>query len=220
LWIVTLLTGCAFHHPLGAGWEDLPAEGREAGAIEVVRTALAQRGGRIPGRPGSEENEVLFVGGRLAIYRPCCEQSGADVSPGNLAVLLFQDIVSLQRRVVYDFPSHPEDLSIYLRWKSPSAWGVRADESLLSPLLSRVRLGGALLLLPQRPRETYRRLEAALEYLLSLPRPPEGIERAVEGILRQSVEEKRDRARFELDVLAALRAHLPELSSGSGSAEK
>jgi hypothetical protein len=211
LWIVALLTGCGFHHPLGAGWEDLPAEGREAGAIEAVRTALAQRGARIPDRPGSEENEVLFVGRRLAVYRPCCGQSGADASPGNLAVLLFQDIVSVQRRVVYDFPSHPEDLSIYLRWKSPSAWGVRAEGSLLSPLLSRLGRGGAVLLLPQRPRETYRRLEAALKYLLSLPRPPEGVERAVEGILRQSVEEERSRAAFEADVLAALGAHLPAL---------
>lgn len=211
LWMVTLLAGCGFHHPLGAGWEDLPAEGRETAAIEAVRTALAQRGGRIPGRPGSQENEVLFVGRRLAIYRPCCGQSDAEASPGNLAVLLFRDIVRLERRVVYDFPSQPEDLSIYLRWKSPSAWGVRAEGSLLSPLLSRVRRGGAVLLLPQRPRDTYRRLEAALEYLLSLPPPPEGVERAVEGILRQSFQEERDRARFEADVLAALGAHLPEL---------
>jgi hypothetical protein len=219
-WIVTLFTGCAFHHPLGAEWEGLPIEGKEARAIEAVRTAIAQRGGRIPGRPGAEENQVLLVDRRLAVYRPCCERPGADVSPGNLAVLLFQDIVGLERRVVYDFPSHPEDLSIYLRRKSPSVWGVGADESLLSPLLSRVGRGGAVLLLPHRPRETYWRLEAALEYLLSLPRPREGVGLAVEGILRQSVEEKRERERFETDVLAALREHLAEPSNGTDGAEK
>jgi hypothetical protein len=220
LWVLALFTGCAFHHPLGTEWEGLPVEGREARAIEAVRTALAQRGGRIPGRPGAEENQVLFVDRRLAVYRSCCEELGADLSPGNLAVLLFQDIVNLERRVVYDFPSHPEDLSIYLRRKSPSVWGVQADESLLSPLLSRVGRGGAVLLLPRRPRETYSRLEAALEFLLSLPRPREGVGPTVEAILRQSVEEKRDRAGFEAEVLAALGDPLGALSNGAGGRER
>jgi hypothetical protein len=219
LWVLALVTGCGFHHPLGADWEGLPIEGRETRAIEAVRTTLAQRGGRIPGRAGAEESQVLFVDRRLAIYGPCCEQSGAEVSPGNLAVLLFQDILRLERRVVYDFPSQPEDLSIYLRRKSPSVWGVQADESLLSPLLSKVGRGGAVLLLPQRPRETYRRLEAAFECLLSLPRPREGPGLAVEGILRQSVEEERNRGRFEAEVLAALGEYLAEPSDSADEKE-
>jgi hypothetical protein len=198
----------------------LPVEVREARAVETVRTALAQRGSRIPDRPGAEENQVLFVDRHLAIYRPCCEQAGAEVPPGNLAVLLLQDIVGLERRVLYDFPSHPEDLSIHLRHKSPSVWGVQADESLLSPLLSRVGRGGAVLLLPRRPRETYRRLEAALEYLLSLPRPREGLGLAVERILRRSAEERRDRGRFRAEVLAALEGHLAELSDSAEEAEE
>lgn len=218
-WILLLVACCASQHPLGAEWESLPLEEREARAIETVRTVLAQRGARIPRRPGIEENEVLFVDRRLAIYAPCRERPGADVPPRNLSVLLFQDITGLERRVLYDFPSHPEDLSIYLWRQSPSVWGVQANEPLLSPLLSRIGLGDPALLLPQRPGETYWRLDAALEYLLSLPRPREGPGLAVEKILRHSVEEKRDRARFEAEVLATLEEYLAEFSDSADKPE-
>ena len=204
LWTIPLLLACASPHPLGADWQSLPVEARETRATETVRSVLAERGSKIPGRPGSEESQVLFVDRRLVVYRPCCAQSGAEVSAGNLAVLLFHDIQRLERRVVYDFPSQPEDLSIYLRWKSPSVWGVRAHSSILTPLLSRVGLEGPVLLLPQRPRETYRRLKAALEYLLTLPRPREGAGATVEEILRQAAEDDRDPPTFEAEVLAAL----------------
>ena len=195
---------CASQHPLGAGWESLPLDEREASAIETVRTALAQRGARIPRRPGVEENLVLFVDRRLAVFAPRLERSGKDALPGNLSVLLFQDIAGLERRVLYDFPSHPEDLSIYLRSESPSVWGVQAHDFLLSAFVSRIGLAGPVLLLSQRPAETYRRLDAALEYLLSLQRPTEGPGPAVERILRHAAGETRDRARFEAEVLAAL----------------
>jgi hypothetical protein len=204
LWVLSSLAGCASHHPLGDDWQSLTAETREARAIETLRTALAERGARIQGRPGAEENQVLFVDRRLAVYRPCCRQSGANASPGDLAVLLLEDILRLERRVLVDLPSQPEDLSIYLRRKSPSAWAVQAPESLLSPLLARVGVEGPVLLLPQRPRETYWRLKAALEHLLALPRPRQGVGPTVERILRQTVEHEPDRASFAAKVLAAL----------------
>jgi hypothetical protein len=209
-WIPILLVCCASQHPLGAEWESLPLDERETRAIETVRTVLAQRGARIPRRPGVYENEVLFVDRRLAVFAPSRELSGTDVPPGNLSVLLFQDIAGLERRVLYDFPSHPEDLSIYLRSESPSVWGVQAHEFLLSAFASRIGVGGPVLLLPQRPAETYRRLDAALEYLLSLPRPTDGPGPAVERILRHAAEEKRGRARFEAEVLAALEERLAD----------
>jgi hypothetical protein len=210
IWILLLVACCASQHPLGAGWESLPLDEKEARAVETVRAALAQRGARIPRRPGIEENEVLFVDRRLAVFAPCRERRGADAPPRNLSVLLFQDIAGLERRVLYDFPSHPEDLSIYLRSESPSVWGVQAHEFLLSAFVSRIGLGGPVLLLPQRPAETYWRLDAALEYLLSLPRPREGPGPAVEKILRHSVEEKRDRATFQAEVSTALEEYLAD----------
>jgi hypothetical protein len=42
----------------------------------------------------------------------------------------------------------------------------------------------------------------------------------VEAILRQSVEEKRDRAGFEAEVLAALGDPLGALSNGAGGRER
>jgi hypothetical protein len=201
LWTAALVTSCTVHHPLDAEWKNLTVEAREARAIEAVRLALAKRGARIPDRPGTEENEVLFIDRRLAVYRTCRQQSARDVSRRNLAVLLFRDIRRLERRVVYDFPSQPEDLSIYLRRGSPSVWGVGAHESLLSPLLSRVDLEDPALLLPQRPRGAYRRLEAALGYLLSLPLPLEGPGQAVARSLRRADREELHRARFEMEVL-------------------
>lgn len=204
LWILSSLAGCASHHPLGDDWQDLSLEARESRAIETLRITLAERGARIPGKPGTEENQVLFVDRRLAVYRSCCLQSGESESPGALAVLLLDDILRLERRVLLDLPSQPEDLSIYLRRKSPSAWAVQAHESLTSPLLSKVGLEGPVLLLPQRPHRTYWRLKSALEYLLSLPRPRQGVGPAVEQILRQTVEQEPDRASFETKVLTAL----------------
>jgi hypothetical protein len=214
LCLLTLVVSCAIHHPLSADWEHLSTAEREAEAIETVRAALAERGGKIPGRPGVVENDVLFVDRRLAVFRPCCKQ------PGNLAVLLFRDVTGLERRVVYDFPSEPEDLSVHLRRQSPSVWGVQAEESLLSPVLSRVGLGDAVLLLPRRPRDTYRRLEAALEYLLSLPRRREGPGPVIEEILRRSAEQKRDRSGFEAKVLAALGEHRAETSWSAGESDR
>jgi hypothetical protein len=204
LWILSSLAGCASHHPLGDDWQGLTLEDREVRAIETLRTTLAERGARIPDHPGTEENQVLFADRRLAVYRPCCQQSGASPPPGSLAVLLLEDILRLERRVLLDLPSQPEDLSIYLRRESPSAWAVQAYESLTSPLLSKIGLEGPILLLPQRPNRTYWRLKSALEYLLALPPPRQGVGPTVERILRQTVEHEPDRASFEAKILAAL----------------
>lgn len=204
LLIPPLLACCTAQHPLGADWQSLPIEAREARAIETVRGILAERGSRIPGRPGEKANDVLFVDRRVAVYRPCCRGSGADQPTASLSVLAFEDILRVERRVVYDFPSQPEDLSIYLQRGSPSVWGVRAPESLLSPLLSKVGLEGPALLLPQRPRDTYWRFKAALEHLLSLPRRQRGVGPTVERILRQAIAGPGSRAALEADVLAAL----------------
>jgi hypothetical protein len=219
-WILLLVACCASQHPLGAEWGSLPLEEREARAIETVRTALAQREAKVPRRPRIEENEVLYVGRRLAIFTPFRERAEADVPPTNLSVLLFQDITGLERRVLYDFPSHPEDLSIYLRSGSLSVWGVQANVPPLSSLLSSIGVGGPVLLLPRRPGETYWRLDSALEYLLSLPRPREGVGVVAEKILRQSVEEQRGRARFEAELTAALEEYLVDFPDSAGKPEE
>jgi hypothetical protein len=198
-----LVAGCAFH-PLSAEWDTLPSEDRETRAIETIRRALAERAARIPGHHGIVENEVLLVDRRVAVYRPYREQPREDPPRGNLAVLLLEDIIGLERRVLYDFPSHPEDLSIYLQRKSPSVWGVQAKEPFLSALFSQAKLGAPTLFFRQRSQKTYERLEAALQYLLSLPHPQDGVGVAVESILRLSVEEGRDRAAFEREVLDAV----------------
>jgi hypothetical protein len=200
--VMLAVGGCA-GHPLAAEWVDLSGEEREARALETVGSAFAERGSRTSGCPGEPENKIIFADRRLIVFRPL--EGGpagprAGVPGPRVRVLLFRDISGIERRVLYDFPGQPEDLSLYLLRGAPSAHGVFADRS----LLSRIGLGWPILHLRSRPRGTHRRLRAALEYLLALPRPVEGPSPAIEKLMRRLAGGEVDRGGFEEGVLRTL----------------
>lgn len=190
--LLALVCGCALQ-PLGRDWDTEKPCTKEEKAIAVVSEIFRDRSCFLPHRPSYQDHDIVFVDKRAIVYRPVAKKSP-------LYILFFADISSIEAFNHLEYPSQPQTLRCYLKRGSLSSQSSSVDV----PLLFSVYLDSAVVELPLRAKDSKMRLQAAMEYLLSLRAGKGDISTVVKKIIRDWDVAKVSREEMEKKVLEVL----------------
>lgn len=154
-----LLVGCVAA-PLGDDWEALPAEARDARALDALRDLFAARVDGA-GQP-LDDREVLRV-----------DLEGIDyATERGTSRLRWADVQSIEQDDHPELPARPVDLRLYVRLGSPSEGEV---VDLVEPTLVATGLFRRHVLLRMRPLGARSRLVMALDHVHARAKAAQGV---------------------------------------------